>query len=65
MFFPSVLEHYVTSNQSDEVRATISANFTINERIDEEKNTINEDEVFLINKNYFVKVETFGEIKIK
>ena len=37
VFFPSVLEHYVTTNQSDEVRATISANFTINERPDEEK----------------------------
>ena len=37
MFFPSVLEHYVTVNESDETRVTISANFTINERIDEEK----------------------------
>ena len=37
VFFPSVLEHYVTTNNSDEVRSTISANFTINERPDEEK----------------------------
>jgi ectoine hydroxylase-related dioxygenase (phytanoyl-CoA dioxygenase family) len=37
VFFPSVLEHYVTVNESDETRATISANFTIKERTDEEK----------------------------
>ena len=37
VFFPSVLEHYVTVNESDETRVTISANFTVNERIDEEK----------------------------
>tara|TARA_B100000674_G_C37622229_1_gene814867 strand:- start:150 stop:794 length:645 start_codon:yes stop_codon:yes gene_type:complete len=34
VFFPSSLEHYVTPNNSDEVRATISANFIIEERKD-------------------------------
>ena len=37
VFFPSVLEHYVTVNESNKTRATISANFTINERINEEE----------------------------
>lgn len=30
IFFPSSLDHYVTWNQTDSVRATISANFSIN-----------------------------------
>tara|TARA_X000000368_G_C23054732_1_gene723293 strand:+ start:1880 stop:2491 length:612 start_codon:yes stop_codon:yes gene_type:complete len=37
VFFPSVLEHYVTVNESDNIRATISANFVIKERNNEEK----------------------------
>ena len=34
IFFLSVLEHYVTPNTSNETRATISANFVIEERKD-------------------------------
>ena len=32
VFFPSNLEHYVTSNTSDKVRSTISANFVLSEK---------------------------------
>ena len=35
IYFPSTLEHYVSPNNSTEVRATISANFIIKERINE------------------------------
>tara|TARA_B100000925_G_scaffold289721_1_gene273253 strand:+ start:2583 stop:3182 length:600 start_codon:yes stop_codon:yes gene_type:complete len=35
VYFPSVLEHYVTVNETDSTRATISANFVIEERKDD------------------------------
>lgn len=34
IYFPSSLEHYVSTNDSDQIRATISANFIIKERQD-------------------------------
>tara|TARA_X000001036_G_C20672556_1_gene802991 strand:- start:1765 stop:2364 length:600 start_codon:yes stop_codon:yes gene_type:complete len=32
IFFPSNLEHYVSSNTSDQIRSTISANFVLSEK---------------------------------
>ena len=37
IFFPSTLEHYVTGNKTNTVRATISANFILEIKQDEEK----------------------------
>jgi hypothetical protein len=37
VFFPSVLEHYVTENKTNSSRATISANFILEIKEDEEK----------------------------
>lgn len=38
VYFPSSLDHYVTENTSDQVRATISANFIIKENNGQENN---------------------------
>jgi ectoine hydroxylase-related dioxygenase (phytanoyl-CoA dioxygenase family) len=37
IFFPSTLEHYVTGNKTNNHRATISANFILELKQDEEK----------------------------
>ena len=37
VYFPSTLEHYVTENKTDSTRATISANFILEIKEDEEK----------------------------
>jgi len=37
VYFPSTLEHYVTGNNTNETRATISANFILEVRDDEEE----------------------------
>ncbi len=34
IYFPSVMEHYVTHNKSQDIRATISANFILTEKTD-------------------------------
>ena len=37
IYFPSTLEHYVTGNKTDNIRATISANFILELKENEEK----------------------------
>lgn len=38
IYFPSNLEHYVSENRSNEIRATISANFIVTEKLFETNN---------------------------
>ena len=37
VYFPSTLEHYVTENKTDSTRATISANFILEIKENDEK----------------------------